>query len=154
VALERASSRDLERLGALASSGGSVASHRGWQGDLAAGRLWLLRGPGGIVAWCSVRWVADEVHLEDLEVAPEARRRGWGRRLLGLVLRLGRERGAAAAHLEVRSSNAVARGLYRAAGFVEVGRRRDYYAAPREDAVSMRRALGAESSLEIAQGAC
>ena len=40
--------------------------------------------------------------------------------------------------LEVRKSNAVAQRLYYKAGFVEVGRRRDYYQNPVEEAIVMR----------------
>jgi len=41
----------------------------------------------------------------------------------------------------VRASNAPALALYRAAGFVELDRRRGYYAANGEDAVVMQREL-------------
>ena len=39
--------------------------------------------------------------------------------------------------LEVRASNAPAIALYEKYGFVPVGRRKNYYDAPREDAVLM-----------------
>ena len=39
--------------------------------------------------------------------------------------------------LEVRESNAPAIGLYQKLGFVEVGRRKNYYEKPREDAILM-----------------
>jgi len=47
----------------------------------------------------------------------------------------------AAVYLEVRDSNARARGLYRSRGFEEVGRRRGYYQHPVEDAIVLRRTL-------------
>lgn len=43
--------------------------------------------------------------------------------------------------LEVRESNRSAQAFYRAAGFVETGRRRAYYADPQEDALLMRREI-------------
>src|SRR5690606_25700628 len=51
-------------------------------------RLWVARDPAGLgVLGFLLAWdVADEVHLLDLVVAPEARRRGIGRRLLGALL--------------------------------------------------------------------
>ncbi len=40
--------------------------------------------------------------------------------------------------LEVRESNIAARNLYKRLGFLEAGRRRDYYPAPPEDAIVMK----------------
>jgi ribosomal-protein-alanine N-acetyltransferase len=48
-----------------------------------------------------------------------------------------RELGATTIELEVRESNAAARGLYRRMEFVEQGRRAKYYSKPPEDAVLM-----------------
>jgi ribosomal-protein-alanine N-acetyltransferase len=45
----------------------------------------------------------------------------------------------AAVFLEVRESNGPARALYEARGFHSVGRRRDYYQRPTEDALVLRR---------------
>jgi len=42
-------------------------------------------------------------------------------------------------YLEVRESNAPARALYAAHGFKEVGRRKQYYRRPVEDAIVLRR---------------
>lgn len=142
AALERATPADLP---ALAAALPRPPTRDALLREQRAGRLWVLRSPAGIVAWCSARLVADELQIEDLGVAPQSRRRGWGRRLLSLLLALGRQRGAATAWLEVRRGNASARRLYRAAGFAEVGVRRDYYAAPRDDAVLMRCRLTPES---------
>jgi ribosomal-protein-alanine N-acetyltransferase len=56
--------------------------------------------------------------------------------------------GAWAMELEVRASSEAARGLYRALGFVEQGRRRGYYREPVEDAVLMGVGLQGERSRE------
>jgi len=50
-------------------------------------------------------------------------------------------RGVRAAFLEVRESNTAARGLYASRGFREIGRRKNYYRRPVEDALVMRRVL-------------
>jgi len=47
-------------------------------------------------------------------------------------------RGARQIYLEVRESNAPARRLYAAHGFREVGRRKEYYRRPVEDAIVLR----------------
>jgi [ribosomal protein S18]-alanine N-acetyltransferase len=102
-------------------------------------RLWVVRGDldgeplGFALAWHA----ADEVHLLDLAVAPEARRRGVGRELVGAVLGYAREADARLVLLEVRASNEAAIALYRSSGFSENGVRRGYYSDNGEDAVEM-----------------
>lgn len=95
------------------------------------------RGVVGFVVW----WrIAGEVHLLNLAVAPENRRSGLGRALLGEVLEDGRRAGADRVVLEVADDNASALHLYAATGFSTVGRRRNYY-GPGRDAVLMARAF-------------
>lgn len=57
------------------------------------------------------------VGLYDLVVAPEARGRGLGRKLVLALLSWGAGQGAASAYLQVRQSNATALALYRSLGF-------------------------------------
>jgi ribosomal-protein-alanine N-acetyltransferase len=105
----------------------------------------------GILAYCVLQVVADELQIHNIAVPEESRRRGFARCLLGLVLDLGRRQGARDAYLEVRASNAAAIGLYRGCGFEIAGRREVYYESPREDALLMHRAL---ESLKSAGTAC
>ncbi len=87
----------------------------------------------GYVCW----WlIADELHILNLAVHPQARGLGIGRRLLRRAIREARSRGAQFAWLEVRRGNVAAYCLYRRAGFTEVGLRRNYYGRG-EDAVVM-----------------
>ena len=81
---------------------------------------------------------ADEGEILNLAVAPQGRRRGLGRALVERVLDVLSERGARQIYLEVRESNAPARRLYAAHGFREVGRRKEYYRRPVEDAIVLR----------------
>ncbi len=76
------------------------------------------------------RVVAGEAELLTLAVAPDLRRQGTGRRLVAGFLDEAARRGAESAFLEVAAPNAAARALYAAAGFAEVGRRRNYYRTP------------------------
>jgi [ribosomal protein S18]-alanine N-acetyltransferase len=78
---------------------------------------------------------ADEGEILNLSVAPAGRRRGLGRALVEQVLDALASRGARHIYLEVRESNAPARALYAAYGFREVGRRKEYYRRPVEDAI-------------------
>lgn len=76
--------------------------------------------------------------LESVAVGVEARRSGVGRALCGAVTEWCRARGAATLELEVRAESAGAIALYGGLGFVPVGRRREYYREPADDAVLMR----------------
>ena len=101
----------------------------------------LVEGDAGFLLG---RAVAGEAELLTLAVAPEARRRGLGQRLVGRFLYQARLRGAASAFLEVAADNAPARALYERAGFAAAGRRRGYYAGPDAavvDALVLRREL-------------
>ena len=103
---------------------------------------------GTLVAYGVLLFAPGEVQLLNLTVAPEVRRLGIGRALLQRFLADARARGAEQCFLEVRVSNQAAIALYSREGFVPVARRVGYYpaqgAGAREDALVMRRALGAD----------
>jgi ribosomal-protein-alanine N-acetyltransferase len=81
---------------------------------------------GGAIGFSLVRSIAGESELLLLAVLPGRHREGIGTRLLDDFIDRARLDGLARVHLEVRDGNpAVA--MYRAAGFVPVGRRRNYY---------------------------
>jgi [ribosomal protein S18]-alanine N-acetyltransferase len=94
---------------------------------------------GDEVIGYSVLWfAADEGELGDIAVLPEARGRGIGRLLLRESIKVAVDRGARFLYLEVRDSNAAARGLYEKFGFSIAGVRKQYYTGPAEDAIVMR----------------
>ena len=114
--------------------------------SLAAGYLAWLRHDAAhrLIGYCVALPGFEETHLLNLTVAPAHQRGGHGRAMLDALADWARQRGDTALWLEVRQSNHSARALYAAAGFAEVGQRRDYYPAERqkrEDAVVMRLAL-------------
>lgn len=82
----------------------------------------------GPIGWLDYRVVEDEADLAEIAVAPRARRRGLGRRLVDHLVADARARGVARVFLEVRVGNTPARALYEAVGFAVCGRRRRYYA--------------------------
>jgi ribosomal-protein-alanine N-acetyltransferase len=103
-----------------------------------------LDGDGSLLGYFVALPGFEEMHLLNLTVAPARQRGGQGRALLNGLIAQARRRGDQVLGLEVRPSNAPARGLYRAFGFVEVGCRRNYYPAAhgrREDALVLRLAL-------------
>jgi ribosomal-protein-alanine N-acetyltransferase len=90
---------------------------------------------GSVVGFCSFWRVVDEIHINNLAVAPAIRRAGVASALLARVLTEGGRLGARAATLEVRRSNMAALALYARFGFIVGGVRRNYYTNPPEDAL-------------------
>jgi ribosomal-protein-alanine N-acetyltransferase len=88
----------------------------------------------------------EEAEILTLAVAPDARRRGIGLALVTAAAGLARQGGASSLILEVGEDNPGAVALYDRAGFVQVGRRRDYYdrGGRRIDALLMRLDLNSE----------
>lgn len=97
--------------------------------------LWVLDLPEAPVVGYAMVWcILDQGELANIAIASPWRGRSLGAFLLDRILEVARDRGVRSLHLEVRESNAVARHLYESRGFIEVGRRADYYDHPREDA--------------------
>ena len=94
-----------------------------------------------VVAYACFWCVVDQGELGNVAVAKGWRGRGLGARLLTEIIQRAAQRGVREVFLEVRPSNAVARRLYDRFGFMPVGRRRNYYQEPVEDALVLRRAV-------------
>ncbi len=83
------------------------------------------------------RWlIADECHILNIAVHPDARRLGIGTVLIGEAINEAKSCGTGVVTLEVRRSNLAARQLYRKFEFEERRLRRHYY-GPGEDAIIM-----------------
>ncbi len=93
----------------------------------------------GVAGYVVALDAADEGEILNLAVTPSGRRHGLGRALVQDILEALARRGVRHVYLEVRESNAPARALYSAHGFQEVGRRKQYYRRPVEDAIVLRR---------------
>ncbi len=89
-----------------------------------------------VVGYAGLHCILDEGYIANVAVDPRYRRQGVAGELLGAFLRFG-QANLAFLTLEVRASNEAAIALYRKYGFQEVGRRKQYYDAPREDAIIM-----------------
>lgn len=83
--------------------------------------------------------LSDECRILNLAVHPECRRTGVASGLIANLLDLCRLKRVLACYLEVRTSNEIARALYRKFGFKREGVRRKYYADTGEDALIMKR---------------
>lgn len=95
-------------------------------------------GEGGVLGYAGLQVVLDEGYINNVAVEPAARRHGVGEALLEVFCRFG-EAHLAFLTLEVRHSNSAAIALYEKHGFLEAGRRKNYYQNPREDAIIMTR---------------
>lgn len=100
----------------------------------------------GVVGYVIAFAIGEDAELLNIAVHPTHRGKGLAGQMLDAVLIELSARGVKNAFLEVRESNAAARALYRSRGFAEIGRRRNYYRRPVEDALVMRRML------EVAEG--
>ena len=98
--------------------------------------LLALGEDGGILGYAVVSTVLDEGNLDNIAVARSARRQGVADALLSALTGFSREK-LAVLMLEVRASNVPAIALYEKHGFAAVGRRKNYYDAPKEDAILM-----------------
>lgn len=98
--------------------------------------LLALGEGGGLLGYAVLSAVLDEGNLDNIAVAPDYRRQGVADALLSALIGFGREH-LSVLMLEVRASNAPAIALYEKHGFTPVGRRKNYYGAPKEDAILM-----------------
>ena len=90
---------------------------------------------GQVVGYAGVLVMADEGYITNVAVVPEYRRRGIGAQIIEVFMNFARANRLAFLTLEVRPSNAAAIALYQGFGFEEVGRRKNYYDLPKEDAL-------------------
>jgi ribosomal-protein-alanine N-acetyltransferase len=79
--------------------------------------------------------------MMNVAVHPDHRRKGFAEALIDALSAGLRERGNVCLTLEVRASNDPAKALYEKLGFIQVGRRPNYYRNPKEDALILRKAL-------------
>ena len=87
------------------------------------------------VGYAGLLVVADEGYITNVAVDPSCRRQGVAAQLLQVFDNFAKGNHLAFLTLEVRPSNAAAIALYECFGFREVGRRRNYYDLPKEDAL-------------------
>ena len=100
----------------------------------------------GIVGYAVFWAVTDQGELGNVAVSEEYRGRGIGRKLVEAVIEKAVDRGVRELFLEVRKSNVSAQQLYKAFGFFEVGKRKNYYLQPAEDAIVMKKVVEVTST--------
>ena len=92
-----------------------------------------------VIGYVGSQTVLGETDMMNIAVHPDYRKQGVGTALIiGLIEAL-EKKGSHSLMLEVRCSNTTAISVYHNLGFSEVGRRRNYYRNPKEDALIMRK---------------
>jgi ribosomal-protein-alanine N-acetyltransferase len=92
---------------------------------------------GYIILW----FMQKEVQISNFALHPDFRRKGVGEAVLRDILDKVTKEGASGIFLEVRPSNRAARSLYEKLGFKILGKKKNYYQSPDEDALVMGRNL-------------
>jgi ribosomal-protein-alanine N-acetyltransferase len=100
-------------------------------------QLWALVSDGVLLGYICFWMVQEEMQLLDLAVHPRHKGLGHGTFLLAKMIDHAFSKGISRIWLEVRVSGSAARKLYEKFGFLESGRRRNYYTDPLEDAILM-----------------
>jgi ribosomal-protein-alanine N-acetyltransferase len=142
VVIEPMRLEDLDTVVALDAAVSNPAWSRGmFESELTtnqfAGFL-VARPPGGGVCGYIGYWIVfEELHLLNVAVHPEWRRKGVAARLVKTVFDTAIGRGVTRALLEVRASNVPAQQLYFRFGFYVIARREGYYTQPSEEAMIM-----------------
>ena len=102
--------------------------------------LWLVAADGErVVGYVGSQTVLPETDMMNVAVSPERRREGIAEALVDALVSELKNIGSTSLTLEVRASNMPAIGLYEKMGFLEAGRRKNYYRNPREDALILRK---------------
>lgn len=94
---------------------------------------------GTVLGYVGMMFVLDEGYISNVAVAPDFRRQGVADALISALMTRAEELALAFVTLEVRAGNEPAKALYAIHGFVPVGRRKNYYDLPKEDAILMTR---------------
>ena len=105
----------------------SEALYRAALDNPAVAVLLALGEDGALLGYAVLSTVLDEGNLDNIAVAPDCRRRGVADALLSAL------------------TNVPAIALYEKHGFRAVGRRKNYYDAPREDAILMTLKFGPDT---------
>jgi len=106
-----------------------------------------------VAGYAGIQVVLDEGCITNVAVRPDCRRQGIAGKLLQVFLDFAQANHLAFLTLEVRASNYDAIALYGSRGFRSVGRRKNYYEHPREDAIIMTKEFEARGTADsISEG--
>lgn len=105
--------------------------------DCSTANFFVALSDGVPVGYIGFHAVLDEGYVDNIAVLPEFRRRGIAKLLIETAFEHCNALGLSFLSLEVRKSNSAAIALYEAYRFKTEGERKNFYSAPREDALIM-----------------
>lgn len=113
-------------------------------------QCWLALQDDLVVGHAVISVVTDESHMLNLSIATKHQSKGFGRQFVDFLVQEAGTLNAETMLLEVRPSNVAAINCYNAAGFNEIGSRKNYYPAPegREDALLFARQISPQGVLK------
>ena len=127
--IRAAKSDDLEKIYRIESEAyRSPWSVEGLVSEVASqnSRFFVAEQDGKILGYILIWIVLDELHLLKIATASAYRRHGIASALIDYVVKEFKR--ASVLYLEVREKNTIARNFYKKLGFVENGKRMNYYA--------------------------
>ena len=102
--------------------------------------LWMVAIEGDkVVGYVGSQTVLGETDMMNIATHPDYRNRGIATTLIVELIDALEKRGSHSLMLEVRATNEPAISVYKKMGFVEAGRRKNYYRNPKEDALILRK---------------
>lgn len=103
---------------------------------------------GEVLGYVGMMYILDEGYISNVAVSPKHRKKGIADRIICSLCDICDKLSLSFVTLEVRASNEAAKALYAKHGFVPVGRRKNYYDLPKEDAILMTKYLNRGKDLE------
>lgn len=99
--------------------------------------FWVATENNDVIGYIGMSIVIDEGYIFNVAVSKNSRKKGVATALINELVTYGKKNNFSFITLEVRESNEPARSLYSKFGFIKVGKRKDYYSDPKENAVLM-----------------
>jgi ribosomal-protein-alanine acetyltransferase len=139
----------LDDLPAILAIEQQAASAAHWPAEeyeklVKTGVVLVAEQAGKVRGFVCAKTVTGEWEIENVVVASDFLRQGIADQLMRALIERAENGAASRTLLEVRESNQPARGLYEKHAFREVGRRRNYYNNPLEDAILYERRCASE----------
>lgn len=103
--------------------------------------LVAINEDGQVIGYVGFNFVLDEGYITNIAVSENCRKCGVAKKMMREIVGFANGKELRFVSLEVRKSNVAAISLYEKMGFSQVGKRKNFYVAPIEDALIMTKFL-------------